>query len=236
MPGSRPSPTTAPGRPETTGSPDCSLQTGRSDLDLECQQSGFDFAYRSTRPRPQPVVQAAERSRRHRPVYEGALRSFPTLMCGPRTAGKRIRPCIGPRPDALARHEQSPGLFVSGLSPPPGLATGLPLYFPDSLPHHPRLATAGILVALPNPMRRVVRQAEKLPRPDLYGRCSRKASSAGPGIGCASIATPSARTAEPRAAAMRGRCCGPGSSQRDRSTATRGCASAKTRPRVPHRP
>ena len=34
----------------------------------------------------------------------------------PRTVGKRIRPC-----------------------PPPGLTTGLPLYFPDSLPHHPRL-------------------------------------------------------------------------------------------------
>ncbi len=33
--------------------------------------------------------------------------------------GKRIRPC-----------------------PPPELTLGLPLYFPDSLPHHPRLATA----------------------------------------------------------------------------------------------
>ncbi len=50
----------------------------------------------------------------------------------------------GAQPQALARHEQSPGLFVSGLSPPPGLSTGLLLYFPDSLPRHPRLAAPGL--------------------------------------------------------------------------------------------
>ncbi len=43
-------------RPETAGSADCSLQTGRPDLDFQRQQSGVDFAYRSTRPRPEPDI------------------------------------------------------------------------------------------------------------------------------------------------------------------------------------
>ena len=48
----------------------------------------------------------------------------------------------GAWPQALARHKQSPGLFVSGLSPPPSAyGRRLLLYFPDSLPHHPRLAS-----------------------------------------------------------------------------------------------
>jgi hypothetical protein len=42
----------------------------------------------------------------------------------PRTLGKRIRPC-----------------------PPPGLSTGLLLYFPDSLAHHPRPAIAQVFIA-----------------------------------------------------------------------------------------
>ena len=43
-------------------------------------------------------------------------------------AGKRIRPC-----------------------PPPGLTTGLLLYFPDSLPRHPRLGTDVLHLALQTP-------------------------------------------------------------------------------------
>ncbi len=48
----------------------------------------------------------------------------------------------GAWPQALARHKQSPGLFVSGLSPPPSAyGRRLLLYFQYSLTHHPRLAS-----------------------------------------------------------------------------------------------
>jgi hypothetical protein len=58
---------------------------------------------------------------------------------------------LGAEPRALARHKQSPGLFVSGLSPPPSLTTGLLLCFPDSLPRHPRLGSNVLPLALQSP-------------------------------------------------------------------------------------
>ena len=66
-------------------------------------------------------------------------------MRGPRATGERIRSCLGPGPQALARHKQSPGLFVSGLSPPLELTLGLLLYLADPLTRLPRLGGTAIL-------------------------------------------------------------------------------------------
>ena len=66
-------------------------------------------------------IQVLIAKRRGSSAGSGALLPFVpfALMCGPRTAGKRIRPC--PPPSACGRR--------------------LLLYFPDSLPHHPRLVS-----------------------------------------------------------------------------------------------
>ena len=69
-----------------------------------------------------PSCVQASRVRRLFPAHRG--RSPSLHWREPRTAGKRILPC-----------------------PPPGLSTGLPLYFQDSLPRHPQHATAVVFEA-----------------------------------------------------------------------------------------